>query len=166
MPDELDRMVSEDRSGKDRRDDDSGRDRIAAIARRFAQIARDLDQRYKRVSHFLLGSMIVFLVFAGYTYYEQRRLEEEQRAARWRAVYSACLERNKTNDGIVNYLAVEAGASPRVLARAREFFPNEPDCETYTRTLLAQREPDHAFDLPPILRQHAYPTATPSPSRK
>jgi hypothetical protein len=158
VPNELDRMVDED----DRRGNESGRDRISAIAKRFAQIARDLDRRYRRISHWLIGSMVTFAIFFALGALALTEVWGEQKVIRYQAVYSACLERNRTNSGIVSYLS-DLGASDKELTRARTRFPTEPDCQTYTTLLFDDDEaPEGAFDLPAEL-DDAEPTPTPTP---
>jgi hypothetical protein len=79
------------------------------------------------------------------------RVAREQTVARYRAVYSACLDRNKTNEGIVSYLRF-VGVRGRELRKANRYFPDQPDCKTYTRTLLGRRAPPGAFDVPELIR--------------
>lgn len=137
------------------------RDRIAVIAKHFAEVARTLDRKYSRVARTLNIALVIGLVSlaaGGWQLHRQaqrsteavraaKQVAAEQTVARYRAVFSACLERNRTNNGIIRYLR-KLGSPPREIKRARHFFPNEPSCPTYAIALLGSPAPAGAFDLP------------------
>jgi hypothetical protein len=82
-----------------------------------------------------------------------KRVAGEQQAGRYRAVYSACVERNKFGASIVTFLAKDLRVSPRTRRKARSRFPQEPDCKAYTKSLLDGKVPPGAFDLPASARR-------------
>jgi uncharacterized protein YhaN len=138
------------------------RDRISELAKHFARIARDLDERERRVEKAIrvlqaAAALLIVFGFVGWLALREQaretdRVAARQTVARYQAVYSSCLERNKTNTGIVTFLE-DLGTKGRVLAKARMFFPNEPDCRTYTEALLGQNVPDGAYDIPETVRR-------------
>lgn len=169
-PDELERF-------SDERRDDPARDRISMLARHFARIARDLDARERRVERAVRvlqvgGALLIALGLVGWLALREQardtdrtaratdRVAAQQTIARYQAVYTSCLERNKTNDGIIRYLRT-VGASSADVRRARKFFPSEPRCKVYTKVLLGDDPPRGAFDIPEILRER---TRSPSSS--
>lgn len=77
--------------------------------------------------------------------------QREQDRARYRAVFSACLERNAQRRGNLLFLE-HLPASPRVLAEAQRWFRLEPDCRRYTLRLLGEPAPPGAFKLPRAAR--------------
>jgi hypothetical protein len=165
----------EDYEGLEKRADGRDRDRIAVIAKRFADQARALQigqeqleagrRRNRTAIRALEVALAVAMVAFAWSLWLQHRQSDriaaqsnttarvarEQTVARYRAVYTACLERNKTNDGIVAYLRY-VGVHGAGLRRANRYFPDQPDCKTYTLALLGPDAPPGAFDVPELIR--------------
>jgi hypothetical protein len=70
----------------------------------------------------LLALTIAYVASSTYAIVQAFRYDEKIAAERQRNSVAACLDRGRTNDGIVRYLR-ELGAEPDEIQQARVFFP-------------------------------------------
>lgn len=127
----------------DRRLDPITRSRIDALERRYQRVALEV---------MIAIGLTLIACLAGIAGVRNIQngladTQAEQNRARYRAVYSACLERNEQRRGNLRFLE-RLPASPRVLREARRSFHLEPDCKLYTVRLFGTPAPKGAFELP------------------
>src|SRR5215216_2244712 len=118
-PDELEGFGLE----LERRGGNGERGRVATLAHHFARIARDLESRERaleRAVKILVSAIVIafgFGIYLGISVRQQANRTDavaaEQEVARYRAVYTACLERNTISDSIVTFLVKDLQASAR-----------------------------------------------------
>jgi hypothetical protein len=115
--------VADPEHGPGRRRNDRDRDRIGALALRWAQSLESLERRYKRVAHGLVGMMVVGLIAVtagGLFIAHQQRVLHRQQSALARSQVRQDVQQKQIQEGRKTALRVVCSATSAVIEAGRK----------------------------------------------